>query len=268
MSSSPAFFESLESRRLFTAVLYNRVLSITGKEGNDDITVSQSAKRLYLVDNGVNWSYKLADVRLMDVQLGTGNDKFICNQSNVTVRSRVWGGRGHDQILTGNMDDSLYGGDGNDTLHGGGGNDYLDGNAGADDINGGAGSKDLVDYRTRTAGLHITMGSEGTPDNDGEAGEGDNVHTDVELIYGGSGDDYIFTNSTRAVKFFGFAGNDTLIGGAGNDLVDGGDGRDSLEGNAGSDILLSFDAFADTLQGGTGSDTANADILDTLFSIP
>ena len=265
--SLPAF-ESLESRRLFTAVLYNRVLNITGKEGNDNITVSQSAKRLYLVDNGVNWSYKLGDVRLMDVQLGTGNDKFVCNQSNVTVRSRVWGGRGHDQIVTGNMDDSLYGGDGNDMLHGGGGDDYFDGNAGADDINGGAGSKDLVDYRLRTGALHITMGSEGTPDNDGEAGEGDNIHTDIEMVYGGSGADYLFTNSTRAVKFFGFAGNDTLISGAGNDLLDGGDGRDSLEGSAGNDILMAFDAFADTLHGGTGSDTANADILDTLFSIP
>lgn len=257
--------EPLEPRRLLSAVLRDRILTIIGTEAGDTINVSQSAKRLYLVDNGVNYSYKLGDVAIMFIDTGVGNDKIRFNQSEVTIRGRISSGRGNDSILGGKGDDSLFGGDGHDTLHAGDGNDFLDGHLGRDDISGGAGARDIVDYRTRSTPLTITLGNDA---NDGEAGEGDNVHTDAEIIYGGKANDRISTTSSRAVKFFGYAGNDTLIGGSGNDLLDAGAGRDSLEGNAGNDILLSFDAFADTLHGGSGSDTANADINDTLFTIP
>ena len=48
-------------------------------------------------------------------------------------------------------------------------------------------------------------------------------------------------------KFFGFGGNDTLLGGAGNDFLDGGADNDILRGGLGEDIL----------DGGSGSDTAD-----------
>jgi Ca2+-binding RTX toxin-like protein len=48
-------------------------------------------------------------------------------------------------------------------------------------------------------------------------------------------------------KFFGFDGNDTLLGGAGNDFLDGGNDNDVLKGGRDKDIL----------DGGTGTDTAD-----------
>jgi Ca2+-binding RTX toxin-like protein len=55
-------------------------------------------------------------------------------------------------------------------------------------------------------------------------------------------------------KFFGFGGNDTLLGGAGNDFLDGGADNDILKGGAGNDTLIGG-AGNDTLIGGRGKDT-------------
>lgn len=50
------------------------------------------------------------------------------------------------------------------------------------------------------------------------------------------------TNPQIAIeRFFGMAGNDTLLGGAGDDYLSGGEGRDRLTGGAGSDQFV-FDA--------------------------
>ena len=62
---------------------------------------------------------------------------------------------------------------------------------------------------------------------DGEAGEGDNIGTDIEHLVGGAGND----------RLFGTAGTNTLNGGAGNDLLDGGAGADYLVGGSGTDTV-------------------------------
>ncbi|MCR5219531.1 MAG: RTX toxin, partial [bacterium] len=53
---------------------------------------------------------------------------------------------------------------------------------------------------------------------------------------------------------YGYAGNDTLVGGDGADRLYGGLGNDSLLGNAGADLLSGGDGD-DTLDGGYGNDT-------------
>ena len=54
---------------------------------------------------------------------------------------------------------------------------------GADGLQGGGGADD-VGYGKRNAGIAVSL--DGVA-NDGEAGEGDNVGTDVETVSGGSG---------------------------------------------------------------------------------
>ena len=68
--------------------------------------------------------------------------------------------------------------------------------------------------------------------NDGEAGEGDNIATDVESIVGGSAGDTL-TGGAGNETLIGGAGNDTLSGLAGDDVLDGGAGADHLDGGAG-----------------------------------
>jgi hypothetical protein len=119
------------------------------------------------------------------------------------------------------------------TLAGGLGNDRLDGGTGADQLTGGDGT-DWAEYDRVPAGQSVTASIDGTA-NDGRAGEGDNVGSDVEAVLGG-------------------AGPDSLSGGAAPDTLQGGDGNDTLSGNGGNDTLLG-DGGSDTLQGGDGEDS-------------
>lgn len=66
--------------------------------------------------------------------------------------------------------------------------------------------------------------------------------------YGGAGNDRI-EGYRLADQMYGGPGNDTLIGGGGTDLLDGGDGNDSIVGNTAKD----------TIYGGAGNDTIIAD---------
>jgi hypothetical protein len=97
---------------------------------------------------------------------------------------------------------------------------------------------------------------------DGAAGEGDNVRSDIEAV----------ASATQAGPN-GAGGNDTLIGtagtndlngGRGNDTIDGGLGNDLLSGGAGDDTINAQDGFADFVACGPGNDTANVDTLDVV----
>jgi Ca2+-binding RTX toxin-like protein len=155
-------------------------------------------------------------------------------------------------IDTGDLNDSvtvtaptsahLFGGAGDDSLTGGGGDDVLRGGLGADVIIGGAGT-DAVDYSDRTAPLTITV--DGQP-GDGEAGENDNVGTDVEIVNGGSGADTI-TGSEADNVLNGNGGNDTLNGAGGDDALNRGDFDGNLDPGTG----------ADALSGGPGRDSVS-----------
>ena len=154
-------------------------------------------------------------------------------------------------VSTGDQDDTitqntsipsrLMGGNGNDRLTGGPGDDILIGEAGADTLAGGAG-RDTADYSLRTAPVNVTLNA--TAD-DGEAGEKDNVASDVEILAGGAADDSLTGNDADNV-LLGNAGNDSLSGAGGNDQLDGGAGNDTLNGGTGSD----------SISGGDGIDTA------------
>ncbi len=174
----------------------------------------------------------------------------------------------------GASNDVLYGGPLGDTLNGGDANDTLVPGKGADRLNGGNGN-DYADYGTRTAAL--TLSIDGVA-NDGEAGEGDNLGTDVEALIGGSGNDRL-VGSDAANSLWGQDGDDTVDGRAGGDWLNGGAGFDTADyssrirsltlsldavwndGEAGENDGLGLDFerivggwASDTLTGGTGAD--------------
>jgi hypothetical protein len=176
--------------------------------------------------------------------------------------------------------DTLNGGDGadllidtgndawGDTLNGGAGDDVLgDAGEGGDSYNGGDGEDVLIAYASRSD--NITVSLNGTAD-DGGAGEGDNVGTDVEDVTTGGGNDNLTGNAadnelsggSGADTIDGGGGNDGLHGGSGADTLDGGAGRDTLDGGAGADTLKSRDGETDRDACGGGTDTVGADGRD------
>lgn len=82
-------------------------------------------------------------------------------------------------------------------------------------ISGGAGT-DSVNYAGGGGPVSVTL--DGQP-NDGPAGRGDNVGTDVERVSGTRADDTL-TGSALADRLTGLHGQDTVSGGGGNDLID------------------------------------------------
>ena len=112
--------------------------------------------------------------------------------------------------------DTIVGEAGDDTLSGGGGNDNLRGDAGADDLSGGDG-QDEASYAGATAPLQLSIGDSA---NNGAAGEGDDIHDDIEALAGGSGNDVLIGN----------AGANRLIASAARTSSAAGPGRTSYSG--------------------------------------
>ena len=66
---------------------------------------------------------------------------------------------------------------------------------------------------------------------------------------------------------YGDDGNDTLIGSSSADRFFPGDGNDSVVGNGGDDHFFAEDSATDTLNGGAGTDDAEADDEDDVSNI-
>ena len=192
------------------------------------------------------------------------------------------GGSAKDALTGSAQDDTLTGGGGADTLRGlagadrllgGDGNDSLDGGIGADDIRGEAGARDRVLYSTRTATVGVELNDVAE---DGEAGEGDNVHSDVEDITGGAGSDFLVgdADANRLLgggggdqllgeegpdELYGQAGSDTLRGLQGDDLLDDGEGDNQFDGGDGNDMMLQGPTpnAGDNFAGRAGIDTVS-----------
>ncbi len=172
-------------------------------------------------------------------------------------------GTAYSDTLTGNeLGNTIRGLGGNDRITGLAGNDSLDGGtgndtfvesattSGADTYIGGSGA-DSLDYRARTVGIRLDLDNGA---DDGQTFEHDNARSDVEYVYGGSGND-VLTGNLYANRVFGGAGNDSLNGLGGADVLDGGRGNDTIYGR---------DGGRDTLLGGTGTDRAHRDAIDTV----
>lgn len=233
--------------------------------------------------------------------LGGGNDQFRGGVGNEIAT----GGPGNDSLGGNSGDDTLRGEDGNDAIAGNFGNDVEDGgngddvignfdnDQGADDMSGGPGV-DKVWFSDHSGGMALSMDDVA---NDGSSGEGDNLHSDFEIVVGSPGADTI-TGTAAADNLDGYFGADTVLGGPGNDRIDGnsdddvlfgGDGDDTIYGgggndqvtgdggadnlfgdytscclNNGNDKIFSADGIADAINCGGGADTLAADQLDVI----
>jgi len=176
--------------------LTDGVLKIAGTESADAIQVTQSATTLTVTRNETTQEYSLADVDLIEIRSGAGDDVVVAGNS-VTVPLHIWAGAGNDTIEGGKGADWLFGEAGDDTLHGRHGNDYLSGGDGEDTLLGGNGKDTLF----------------GDADNDYLDG---GYHSD--RLRGGDGDDVLL----------GGAAADALTGGAGLDIITPGTGTDKI----------------------------------------
>jgi len=98
----------------------------------------------------------------------------------------VDGSAGSDNLFGNARANTLLGGSGNDLLDGGAGDDVLEGGSGADDLSGGP-AEDRVVY-SGTAVQTITLDD---VRNDGAVNELDNVHSDIEDVAAGAGNDQV-----------------------------------------------------------------------------
>lgn len=213
---------------------------------------------------------------------GEGNDTVIAGRGDDSVE----GGAGNDSLIGNSGDDSLYGGTGDDTLIGGTGNDSLIGGDGNDLAFGGSGN-DFIDTR----GGGIPLPDQGYP---GLYPSDSDPLNDLDTVYGGMGDDTIYTGDDADVidggrgndfidagfdddTIRGGMGNDTIIGGEGNDSIDAGQGDDLVYGGYGPDVpdavnipdtdgdLLPSNG-RDFILGGMGNDTIfGMDDDDTIY---
>ncbi|HET6548472.1 MAG TPA: putative metal-binding motif-containing protein [Solirubrobacter sp.] len=176
--------------------------------------------------------------QLVVFRAGGGDDRaFVSTLTNTRFDAFGEGG-----------DDDLSGGGGIDNLDGGAGDDLLTPIGAFDSVTGGPGF-DTV--RIAGGGVTVTLDD---LDNDGRAGETQNIHSDVEKVVG----------TAEADDLSGSAGADTLDGGDGGDTLNGLGGADTLIGNLGGDTIRARDGAADTISCGPGDDRVFADPADSV----
>lgn len=247
--------------------------SVRGTGGADKITMgypSGGATDVYYELTGD----KAADVKVSNAEshtlsLGAGDDTFsgvggaisaahlttgvaALNKLPATVPVTVYGSEGND---------TLQGGDGDDTLNGGIGNDTFKTASAFDgaDVYVGGPDNDTMDYSARLGAVVVDLdgvNDDGDATYNSNAGELDNVGSDVENIVGGAGNDTL-TGSNKSNSIKGGGGADTISGGPAGSPCSG--DVDVLEGGAGDDKFDMGSAAdcADSVSGGDGKDTVD-----------
>jgi Ca2+-binding RTX toxin-like protein len=212
--------------------------------------------------------FVFAQGRGVSIYGGLGNDVIIGGDGG----GEIAGGAGDDLMFGNGGHDNLEGGPDDDVLLGGPGEDRLDGGEG-DDILSGGGGVDSASYQFSSGPVVVTLDDRS---GDGQAGENDDVRSDVENLIGSFFEDRLVGSSRpnvlegigRSDVLVGHGGRDTLKGGAGHDTLRPGAGRDSAYGHSGRDTVYARDGQQDRLRGGSGVDRAHIDPgLDVISSI-
>src|SRR3954452_10285169 len=179
------------------------------------------------------------DVITLDIRSRSDGTKFARVSTSTRVRDFDLTGINHIRIEALGGDDTVVINDRvvrGIEINAGLGNDSVTGGNGADTVIGGRGN-DLISGRDGNDRLRGDTGN--------------------DTIDGGSRND----------RIDGGDGNDFVTAGKGNDTIDGGKGTDSLLGEDGSDTFFTRDDEMDTVNGGGGSNRAEADLIDVLTQV-
>jgi len=242
-SFSGQAMEVLEVRQVMSVSslwMSGTTLVVKADNSATSVEVGASGSGIKIKDkaDGREWTYSSSQVKKVEFQGGSGNDRFVNGVKNLPVRGY---GNGGDDYLEGyDAADYFSGGSGNDTIKGYGGKDEIVGGSGSDRLHGGAGDDDIEGG----SGDDQLYGNSGA---DSLSGNGGN-----DELSGGDGIDKLW-GGDDADKLWGDSGSDMLRGGAGNDDLMGGTGNDTLYGDADVDRLWG-DEGNDSLSGGAGMD--------------
>jgi Ca2+-binding RTX toxin-like protein len=168
----------------------------------------------------------VAGATTLTMNLGDGNDTGVVNSTGVA--GALNGGAGADQLVGGKENDAFHGDADSDTVA------Y-------------AGINQTGLTLDRTTGVTATLPARGagSTTNNGQGGENDTIHGDVEGLVGGNGNDTLTGSSDP----------DTIAGAvpAGTPLVvNSPAGVDTINGGGGADTLLAGDSGS--VSGGPGAD--------------
>lgn len=236
--------------------------------GGNDWFYDSKGNDIYIGGSGKDTvSYLKRNVAGVNVSLDSiSNDGPAGETDNVSSDvERVEGSKGNDLLMGNSKDNVLLGRQGNDTLQGLGGDDQLDdadNSDGADVYEGGSGTDTIGAYVSTES--DVTINAADNLPNDGPAGENDNVHSDIEILQGGLGNDTM-TSGLSGTWFYGNKGDDLFVGSVSDDRFFGGDGIDTVDYSTRSEnLVLSIDA--DTDSGATGEQDRIDTTIERLIS--
>ncbi|MFM8291308.1 MAG: hypothetical protein ACKOC4_06375 [Planctomycetia bacterium] len=222
--------EQLERRSMLAADVVGGILTITGSEAADQISISAVKQSNVFVPGsvrvrgvpGVTNNTVFTGVNSIVVSTFGGNDRVTVGSGLTRAAGGLMGvtvdaGQGTDVVVGGDGDDTIFGNDGRDTLRGGRGNDSIDGGTGDDRVDGDDGADALL----------------------GGIGRDD--------VRGGRGNDTLY----------GGRDNDRLFGDDGDDDLDGEEGDDRLTGGRGNDDDVDDDDSLSDLRRGSTEDSGD-----------
>jgi Ca2+-binding RTX toxin-like protein len=276
---------------------------ITNGAADDQMSLAPGAPGRTLFSRANNpFSVDIGTSERINITSFAGDDSLTQAAPGVTLPIVIDAGPGADTITGGDGADLLQGGDGVDTLNGGAGGDRILGNPGNDVMNGNAGDDTLVwNNGDGTDAMNGQDGLDRIEDNLGAANDNsqvkviggkvfyDRLNAPFALTIDSSevlelntfgGDDILNVapgvGALIAITADGGEGNDvfngndeadTFFGGLGNDTLSPGAGADAIDGQAGNDVLNVRDGAGDLARGGSGTDSAQADVADVLTEV-
>ena len=252
-----------------------------GDAGNDEIEVNGSANGGddFRITPGANGRTTFDRVNLVPFNLdtlaermtvsGLGGDDAIAGAPGLAGRILLTlnGNTGLDTITGGDGADRVSGGEAADVLDGGAGDDRVTGDRGGDQMRGGAGD-DVLEWNDGD-GSDVATGGDGADLTrvNGSVTQGDAF----EVAPNGAGIRFQRTNlvpftidlDTERIEMNTLAGDDTIavkpgLAGRLGVLADGGSGNDRIDARNGA---------ADSIEGGSGTDSAVVDRADTTVDV-
>ena len=213
-----------------------------------------------------------------DLLFGNNHDNFM---HGLGGNDTMYGMNGADHLFGGAGNDGLVAGPGQDTLFGGTGDDYLSGGVGEDWQYGGAGNDTIaagdpfaIDANHTWAGAgNDVVSVDSHSGGEAHGGKGfDTLNLSWDAFFAPVGAMNIHIDGPNAGAFSATtsltltsferlivntgSGDDTIAGGAYNDVIFGGLGANILSGFGGRDLLAYDTGAINTIDGGTGIDTA------------